>query len=182
MVKMNYDAVNPGTNDVQFFKSHLFPNVEEELPLISASNIFSSIPAFKWIERGNYKILILGSSKDFRLTNELNDLCGVADLVILLSQVEDYQNKMFIDTYPNKFHLILGNCSESPVLGKYERYQNTLLVKAGVEGHSIAHIEVRLSDEKSPMFEDVVFHKVNQNLIPDPEIESIVFSKKGDID
>lgn len=177
MAKMNYDAVNLGINDIRFFQSHVFSNVDEGLPLISSNNTFTSIPDFKWINIKDYNILILGTSRDNYLSAEINDNCKMADLIVLLSQVDEHQNKMLIDAYPDKIHLILGNSSKSSLLGKYERYQNTLLVNAGIEGNSIADIQVKLSDQKPPVFEDIVFHKVNQDIIPDPEIESIIFKK-----
>ncbi len=183
MSKINYDAIHLGIHDIQYLKFHPASNSENELTFIDSGNQVPGSHDLMWFNIQDYHILILDEMFSETISiSEMDILSKKANLIILLSKTSKSRNKSFIDAYPDKVHMILGNGSESPVLGNYEMYQNSLLASAGVDGNSVGHIQVHMEDGKVPQIENILFHKVNKDIFPDAEIESIINSRKGDQD
>ena len=167
MHDLAYTAINFGQNETMYYASH---NTIKPLCFVSlkGSHQVSSLEHKQrmLIEKLHCRVIILGIYTTLQYESLKQELSKISatDLLFILSQLSEDENKVLIDQFENKIDFILGNHSLDVLIGKWEKIKNTYVIKAGVDGQSVGHIQI----DSSGLI-DISFHKVKQSILPDPE-------------
>jgi len=159
---LDYNFVNVGQNELLYGKRFFEKIAGGRLPLIS-SNFYlqgERLTHSRRITIKDRKILFLGlvsqstEIKEGRIepfipiARNILAVNKVFDIVIVLSQLTEDENKALIDALPGTITAVLGNSSRETNRGDYYFYNGTAVAIAGVDGRTLGRMTLMFEDKK----------------------------------
>lgn len=171
MANLQYQAINIGQNEMNYFKEiEKIENLKHFFTSLDFDLFYKDFKRNVTIEIfcHSKKIILIGINH-IDQQNKLNQLLKrthPSDYVILLSKLNQNENKAIIDHFKGKIKCIIGNNSEDIQIGHWKQYKGCHLLKAGVDGQSVGHMKLKVKQEVR--LTEVIFHKVKKWIMPDP--------------
>ena len=198
--RLGYAAVNLGAqelrNGLSFFRSVLVPS---GLPLVSANleakNTGERLGApCRSVMVGGSRVVIVGlmssealaylpvtQEQEFQVVpflgairTTLAEVGEVNDILVVLSQLTESENRQLVDAFPGRIDAILGDCSRDRPQGAYRVYRGAILAKAGVDGGTVGILRMTLDVQGRRSEQTVAFVPVVERLLADPELNRLL--------
>lgn len=173
MDQMEYDAMAVGGLDLKLGVAHLRAVADEASFAILSANLVereSGLPVFSpyiVIQRRGVRMGVLGLTEDVALDKApdsdsyeilpydvtlsayLDDVAAQSDIVVLLSHVGVFDDKLLAERF-DAIDVIIGGRNARRMIAP-EVINDTIIVQLGARGEEIGKIEIALGDDQRPV-------------------------------